>query len=111
MERSLRSLWELVEMEDRRADERHGEVLQLYTDLQQQQQLVSSQSRGGEDGDRRLRDQQDRLQRKQVLIISYVQLNVSWCSISEPLISGGVITPDAQLRQNHILYEVSEARQ
>nr|XP_020444389.1 SUN domain-containing protein 1-like isoform X7 [Monopterus albus] len=46
VEQSLRALWERVEADGLRAEQRHREVLQLYTDLQQQQ-LVSAQRHGG----------------------------------------------------------------
>lgn len=46
LEESLMALWERVEAGGRRAEQRHGEVLRLYADLQQQQ-LVSAQSGGG----------------------------------------------------------------
>ncbi|XP_056221357.1 SUN domain-containing protein 1-like [Seriola aureovittata] len=48
LEQSLTALWERVEAGGRRAEQRHREVLRLYTDLQQQQQLASA--RGREDG-------------------------------------------------------------
>ncbi|XP_022598123.1 SUN domain-containing protein 2-like [Seriola dumerili] len=47
LEQSLTALWERVEAGGRRAEQRHREVLRLYTDLQQQQ-LASA--RGREDG-------------------------------------------------------------
>uniref|UniRef100_A0A8D0CQ83 SUN domain-containing protein n=1 Tax=Sander lucioperca TaxID=283035 RepID=A0A8D0CQ83_SANLU len=49
LERSLTALWEHVEAAGQRAEQRHAELLHLYTDLQQQQleqQLVSDQSDG-----------------------------------------------------------------
>ncbi|XP_070818699.1 SUN domain-containing protein 1-like [Chaetodon trifascialis] len=42
LEQSLTALWERVEARGRQAEQRHSEVLQLYTDLQQQ--VVSAQS-------------------------------------------------------------------
>ncbi|KAL7373063.1 hypothetical protein ABVT39_026628 [Epinephelus coioides] len=44
LEQSLMALWEHVEAGGQRAEQRHMEVLRLYSDLQQQQQLVSDQS-------------------------------------------------------------------
>ncbi|XP_071318823.1 SUN domain-containing protein 1-like isoform X10 [Trachinotus anak] len=44
LEQSLAALWERVEAGGQRAEQRHREVLQLYTDLHQQQ-LASAQSR------------------------------------------------------------------
>ncbi|XP_073346102.1 uncharacterized protein sun1a isoform X8 [Pagrus major] len=46
LEQSLTALWERVEVGGRQAEQRHMEVLRLYTDLQQQQ--VSAQSSGEE---------------------------------------------------------------
>ncbi|TDG97663.1 hypothetical protein EPR50_G00210200 [Perca flavescens] len=46
LERSLRALWERVEAGGQRAEQRHAELLHLYTDLLLQQQLVSDQSHG-----------------------------------------------------------------
>ncbi|XP_028286662.1 SUN domain-containing protein 1-like isoform X2 [Parambassis ranga] len=43
LERSLAALWDHVEVGGRQAEQRHGEVLQLYTELRQQQ-LHSAQS-------------------------------------------------------------------
>ncbi|XP_042253001.1 SUN domain-containing protein 1-like isoform X6 [Thunnus maccoyii] len=50
LEQSLTALWERVEAGGQRAEQRHREVLRMYTDLQQQQQqqLVSVQSSVGE---------------------------------------------------------------
>ncbi|XP_044193548.1 SUN domain-containing protein 1-like isoform X6 [Thunnus albacares] len=48
LEQSLTALWERVEAGGQRAEQRHREVLRMYTDLQQQQQLVSVQSGVGE---------------------------------------------------------------
>ncbi|CAJ1081345.1 SUN domain-containing protein 1-like isoform X12 [Xyrichtys novacula] len=47
LEQSLTALWERVEDGGRRAEQRHKEVLQLYADLQLQQQEVSAQRGGG----------------------------------------------------------------
>lgn len=73
LEQSLMVLWERVEARGEQAEQRHKEVLRLYSDLlQQQQQLLSA--RGGideswlEQGLERLRirlDQEER-QRQQV---------------------------------------------
>lgn len=51
------ALWQRVEAGGQRAEQRHSEVLQLYTDLQQQQ-LVSAQSGGVEPWLSGLMDQQ-----------------------------------------------------
>ncbi|XP_059180179.1 SUN domain-containing protein 1-like isoform X2 [Centropristis striata] len=48
LEQSLTALWERVEAGGRRAEERHMEVLRLYTDLQQQQQQLVLDQSGGE---------------------------------------------------------------
>ncbi|KAM9425792.1 uncharacterized protein KZ484_013520 [Pholidichthys leucotaenia] len=48
LERSLKVLWERVEAGGRRAEQRHREVLRLYSALQQQQ-LASAPQRGGEE--------------------------------------------------------------
>ncbi|XP_037610467.1 SUN domain-containing protein 1-like isoform X11 [Sebastes umbrosus] len=42
LERSLATLWEQVEAGGQRAEQRHVEVLRLYADLQQQQQMVAN---------------------------------------------------------------------
>lgn len=64
-------LWERVEAGGQRAEQRHREVLQLYTDLQQQQQeqLVTAQSGGDEswlEEQLRTRLDEERRQREQV---------------------------------------------
>lgn len=46
LEQSLATLWEHVEAGGQRAEQRHRELLQLYTDLQQQKLLVSAPSDG-----------------------------------------------------------------
>ncbi|XP_067344824.1 SUN domain-containing protein 1-like isoform X9 [Channa argus] len=50
LEQSVTALWERVEAGGQRADQRHRELLQLYADLQQQQQQLISAPRDG-DGD------------------------------------------------------------
>lgn len=66
-------LWERVEAGGQRAEQRHREVLQLYTDLQQQEQLVTAQSGGDEswleeqlEKQLRTRLDEERWQREQV---------------------------------------------
>lgn len=70
-------LWERVEAGGQRAEQRHREVLQLYTDLQQEQeqqeQLVTAQSGGDEswleeqlEKQLRTRLDEERRQREQV---------------------------------------------
>lgn len=64
------ALWERVEAGGQRAEQRHREVLQLYTDLQQQQeQLVTAQSGGDKswlEEQLRTRLDEERRQREQV---------------------------------------------
>lgn len=67
LEQSLTALWERVEAGEQRAEQRHGEVLQLYTDLQEQ--LVTAQSSGYEswlEEQFRTRLDEERRQREQV---------------------------------------------
>lgn len=71
LEHRLTALWERVEASGQQAEQRHREVLQLYTDLQQQQ---SSARSGGDEAwlsglmaqQLRTRLDEDRRQREQV---------------------------------------------
>lgn len=50
LEQRLTAMWERVETEARWAEQRHGEVLQLYADLQQQLTVAGNSRKGEEPG-------------------------------------------------------------
>ncbi|XP_070846870.1 SUN domain-containing protein 1-like [Chaetodon trifascialis] len=84
LEQSLTALWERVEAGGRQAEQRHGQVLQLYTDLQQQ--VVSAQSglldrqldrlRTGLDVERQQREQSRQQQQRQASRLDQLELQL-----------------------------------
>ncbi|XP_054622703.1 SUN domain-containing protein 1-like isoform X8 [Dunckerocampus dactyliophorus] len=73
LERSVASLWERVEMGGRRAEQRHGELLEMYSDIQQRDSAHNGQLWLSSLVDQQLfqlrrRQDEDRRQREQDLV-------------------------------------------